>query len=116
MPEQDLTATLYQNLGTRVQGKTKTVTIQIGNTDDKLSQARWSAFVTYIQNEIQGNVAVWKIHFAGGSSNWLPWQNYAWVLEIFEHYSPILKAYLVDAREEFGQDSIAWTEGETLFV
>lgn len=92
----------------------KTVTIIIGNSDDKLTQARWSDFVNSIALRI-GELAH-HVHFAGGSGNSAPWQNSGWVFEIKEWQREKLKAELAPIGKEFGQDSIAWIEGDTQFI
>jgi hypothetical protein len=93
----------------------KTLVIQIGNTDDKLTQAQWSAFVLMMKQEAilrHGK----QVHFFGGSTNWERWQNVAWIVECEPENIDALKAAVLDVRTTFGQDSAAWTEGETEFV
>ena len=92
----------------------KTVCVQIGNSDDKLSQARWSHFVTSVALRI-GEIAH-HVHFAGGSGNSAPWQNSAWVFEIKDWQRTQLKSELARVGKEFNQDSVAWLEGETEFL
>ncbi len=92
----------------------KTIIIQIGNSDDKLSQARWSEFCRRVQAAV--NVFAQQIHFAGGSDYHMPWQNACWVLQIGEAQAMALRDDLTVLRGEFEQDSIAWTEGETAFI
>lgn len=92
----------------------KTVTIQIGNSDDKLSQAQWATFIQITSSDVHTYAN--KIHFSGFSEAHQPWQNACWVIEIGEHSIPRLKAVLEKTRISFGQDSIAWTEGDTVFV
>ncbi len=89
-----------------------TVTIQIGNSDDKLSQAEWSEFVAQVRAAIMDQCN--GVHFAGGSSNWERWQNFTWVIEITEVKR--LQQMLRGLREHFRQDSVAWTEGKTHFL
>jgi hypothetical protein len=90
----------------------KTITLQIGNTDNKLTQIEWSDFVGDIAIMLEKLDA--KIHFFGGPMNWEIWQNVAWVFEaqndnmIFQEVKRI--------RRKFGQDSAAWTEGDTIFI
>lgn len=91
----------------------KTVCVQIGNTDDKLPQAGWSNFVTIADSCVR---IFGKVHFFGGSDWYKPWQNACWVFEIEEEKIPPLKADLKRIREIFMQTSIAWLEGETLFL
>ena len=93
---------------------TKTATIQIGNTDNKLTQIEWSDYVSKVRNLVLELAQ--QIHFSGGSANWKKWQNFAWIIEINDEDSLILKNELILIRNEFNQDSIAWTEGVTTFI
>lgn len=92
-----------------------TAVINIGNSDDKLSQKQWSEFVMKIQKVLhQWNM---HIHFSGGSPSSAPWQNYCWVAEVRdEPLMHILRRDLSMICHEFRQDSIAITFGETEFV
>lgn len=92
----------------------KTITIQIGNSDDKLTQSEWSNFVARCAGRIECRTP--HIHFSGGSSNWNEWQNYAWVIMIEPEKSEELKRVLEEVRKSYRQESIAWTEGETQFI
>jgi hypothetical protein len=56
------------------------VVVSIGNTDNKLTQKEWSDFVAEVNEEIERREV--QVHFFGGSPNWTPWQNVAWILEI----------------------------------
>ena len=93
----------------------KTVTLQIGNSDDKLSQQEWSGYVRSVAEALDD----WRvqIHFAGSSPADTPWQNYAWVFipkdpgEISD-----IRYSIKVVREAYRQESVAWTEGETQFV
>ena len=91
-----------------------TVTIQIGNTDNKLSQQEWAQYVADTRGLI--NRYCTAIHFFGGSSNWEVWQNVAWVFEIDESSCLKMKYELKSLRSRFLQDSIAITEGTTQFI
>ena len=95
----------------------KTVTVQIGNSDDKLSQREWSDFV----GRVHGSIGYFadQIHFSGHSSPNVCWQNAAWVFEIEAVEPPLashLREELAKIRAEFKQESVAWTEGETSFI
>lgn len=101
----------------------KTITLQIGNSDDKLSQRDWSYFVNEIDHYL--NVTMTRyvtIHFSGSSHSYAPWQNHCWVFEKindkFEDYvlGTIKKQVSKCAKEIYKQDSIAWTEGTTELV
>ena len=89
----------------------KTVTVQIGNTDNKLTQQKWSEFVKrthYVLNRAG------SIHFSGGSPNDAPWQNYCWVLASYSWDDTNEK--LSELAREYQQDSIAVTYGDTEFI
>lgn len=92
----------------------KTVTIQIGNSDDKLSQKRWSEY----WSEVCGNISDFEIdqHFSASSHGYAPWQNHCWVMVIKESDIPSLINRLTDVRKQFEQESIAITIGETQFI
>lgn len=91
-----------------------TVTIQIGNSDDKLTQAEWGRYVKDVERAI--NYHCPDVHFFGGSPNWFPWQNVAWVTNAPKDDLMRLLMRLREIREQYGQDSIAWTQGETVFI
>lgn len=91
----------------------KTVTLQVGNTDDKLRQAKWSQFVEIIGAAVE---IFGKVHFSGGSDWYKPWQNACWVFEIEDDKIEPLKTDIARIRGLFEQTSAAWTEGETLFI
>lgn len=94
----------------------KTITVQIGNSDDKLTQAEWSEFVNKVDRAIA--LANGRIHFMGGSYNDAPWQNFCWVFNLRDdnREDGTLFRHLKLIRKAFKQDSLAWTEGDTLFV
>lgn len=92
----------------------KTVTIQIGNTDDKLTQRQWHSYVERMNHFIYQHAK--RCHFFGGCSNWEEWQNVAWVVTVEPHKLEVMKDAVRECRREFGQDSAAWTDGDTLFV
>ena len=92
-----------------------TVTIQIGNSDDKLSQGDWNRYVATMQSIID-HIAH-DIQFSGGSSNWLPWQNYCWVITVSSQGNITqLNENSERVRKRFNQDSVAVTTGTTEFV
>ncbi len=90
-----------------------TVTIQIGNSDDKLTQSQWSRFV----HTVNDYVMLWgEIHFFGTSDGDKPWQNATWIIELDRELSINAHDKLRRVAKLFGQDSIAWTEGVTQFI
>lgn len=91
-----------------------TVTIQIGNSDDALSQKRWNNFFQRMHASIL--IHAEQIHFSGGPPTVTEWQNYCWVIEISPVVVPELLSEIRHIRAEFNQQSVAVTKGETLFV
>ena len=91
-----------------------TVTIQIGNSDDKLTQPEWAAYVLAMRNHILTYAA--QVHFFGAPANWERWQNVAWVVEVSENNTPGLKQAIEIVRKTFRQESVAWTDGTTELI
>jgi hypothetical protein len=92
-----------------------TVTIQIGNSDDKLSQRVWADYVATCDQVIHN--LVHEVHFFATSSNVDPWQNACWVVTVKDDSAAhSLRDELANKRALFDQDSIAWTAGLTLFI
>lgn len=91
-----------------------TTIIQIGNSDDKLTQVQWAHFFRNVDNAVKSIAS--QIHFSGMSHPSAEWQNAAWIFEIEE--TPSLRLYddMKVFCEMFNQDSIAWTEGKTIFA
>ena len=92
----------------------RTVTIQVGNTDDKLTQTEWADFVLLMQTRVLQHCQA--IHFFGAPANWERWQNAAWIVLCENEKLLALKAAVANARKTFRQESAGWTEGETQFV
>ncbi len=91
-----------------------TIVIQIGNSDDKLSQGEWANYISNIHSKVKSLAK--EIHFFGGSSFDTSWQNACLAFEINEALCPKLYSELKFIREFFEQDSIAIIQGETIFV
>ena len=92
----------------------KTITIQIGNSDDRLSQERWCFFVSDVEMAVLDVNC--QVHFAGSPSASARFQNAAWVITLPDSKIPILKEKIAVIRAKYLQDSAAWTEGETQFI
>lgn len=92
----------------------KTITIQIGNSDDKLTQGQWAEFVDMMDTTIRREAG--SVHFMGAPPNWLKWQNVAWVVMVNNDEIESLKAAVLDVRLRFNQDSAAFTVGETEMI
>lgn len=92
----------------------QTVTIQIGNTDNKLTQQEWSNFVMTIEKRLK-TLGV-TFHFSAGSATEAPWQNYCWVVEASELTVANIRNMLLVMTRWYDQDSIAMTVGQTELV
>lgn len=104
--------------------------IQIGNSDDKLTQARWSAFVNAVRAIIRegAELGQWQIHGEWFSLPDQPWQNANWCVQITPEEPPVRGGWTYEAISHelrrrlrlearlYDQDSIAWTEGEVRFL
>ena len=91
-----------------------TVCIQIGNSDDRLSQLEWCEFVKETGKQIDRRADI--IYFTGFSVPSAPWQNACWVFDIDSQESRLLWDNMNSLRDKFRQNSIAWTEGITVFI
>ncbi len=92
----------------------KTVSLQIGNGDDKLSQAQWHDFVVKMKQLIERHCE--RLHFFGAPENWSGQQNVALIFDVEDAAVNELKAQASELRKQFRQESAAWTEGETVFI
>lgn len=105
--------------------------ISIGNSDDKLSQQRWSAFVATVRAIIHEGAehGEWEIHGEWFSLPDQPWQNANWCIQIeaatevltpewqrCEEIRAELRRRLQVQARLYDQDSIAWTEGRVEFL
>ena len=92
-----------------------TYTIQIGNSDNKLSQDKWSDFINTLRASLEDQG--WDIHFFGFSAPDAPWQNCCVVVIINDGEDvDILKDELRYLSGMYNQDSIALTTGTTEFI
>lgn len=87
------------------------VYISISNSDDKLSQADWCAYIEDVQAAIA--VGAW-FHGKWFSSPVSEFQNACWCIEIGD--GELLKSHLSALAADYGQDSIAWAEVKTTEV
>ena len=95
------------------------VCISIGNSDDKLSQRRWSEFVAAVRYAVYkaGKSEGAQIHGEYFSLPTSPWQNACWWLQLTDPLDVnALRISLGQLREEFEQTSIAWLAGGTEFL
>lgn len=91
------------------------VYISIGNSDDKLTQAEWAA---YVAEMLGGVVSLGHTHGAWYSLPHTPYQNACWCVE-FAAGRQVLEAQesAIEIRKKYRQDSVAWAEAEvTVFL
>jgi hypothetical protein len=91
-----------------------TVYVSIGNSDDKLTQAEWCAFVAAVNSDVRSYASV--VHGHWFSLPDAPWQNTCWCIEVSEKAQMFLRDALKRAAKTYGQDSIAWATAETEFL
>lgn len=92
-----------------------TYTLQIGNTDNKLTQQEWSEYVAKIIRVVKKFSD--ELYFSGGSSNWEPWQNYCIVFSLItDEKLNIFMEMIVEIKDEYKQDSVALTIGSTIML
>lgn len=91
-----------------------TVCIQIGNSDDKLTQEQWSQYCKDL-TELADQFC-FATHFAGFSPGGFPWQNFCLAGQISAEAEEAFCASLKELRSRFSQDSAAVLVGETRFV
>jgi hypothetical protein len=91
-----------------------TLTIQVSNSDNKLTQEEWSKMIDQMGGFLKHIDA--DIHFAGGSSPEKAWQNYCYVVNVVEGVVNTVFNYVSYSAYRYKQDSIAVTGGQTEFV
>ena len=91
-----------------------TITVIIGNSDNNLTQTDWSLFASKTEEKIQ--LFANNVYFAGCPSSKSPYQNFAIVFSLNDDRQQVLKEMLIDLRETYCQDSIAWISGESQFI
>ena len=84
------------------------ILVEIGNSDDKLTQSDWSKFVERTNSLIARHSET--IYFYGSSSTIAPWQNAAWHFSVADWDTVCtLREGLDYLRFFYKQDSIAWS-------
>lgn len=82
-------------------------TIQIGNSDNNLTQKEWSEYVKAVHDatfETEGGV---ETHFFACSEGSHPWQNACWVIAIRETEVDAMLQAIATIRKKYRQDSVA---------
>jgi hypothetical protein len=90
------------------------VSIQIGNSDNKLSQLEWSEYVREIRDLVEEFSM--EVHFMGGSDSSSPYQNYCFVFTISDNDKDNMISDLIAVKNDYIQDSIAMIVGSTEFI
>lgn len=103
-----------------------TVFVSIGNTDNRLTQQQWACFYERCDYAVTGVI---ERHDSALYGRWVspstdPQQNACWAFSepqedvwhgeggVREH----LREWLAEIAAEYGQDSVAWTEGRAEFL
>jgi len=92
----------------------KTLIVQIGNSDDKLTQKEWAVYCSEIHSSMNSYCV--DIHFNGCSDGSHPWQNMCIVGEVPAGNVGGLKDQLRSIRERWHQDSVAILVGDSEFI
>lgn len=90
-----------------------TLSILIGNSDNKLTQREWSEYIHDVADLIID--LDYQVHFRGYSDPSEPWQNTCWVLEVDDEFGGLVDR-LKRIAWAYHQDSIAVVVGKTTFV
>ena len=90
-----------------------TVTILIGNTDNKLTQQEWAEFCEGVSDVALRYAS--SVQFSGASNGTAPWQNACWVIVLEGDYAGLTTRLGILAHH-YKQDSIAVVVGATEFV
>jgi hypothetical protein len=92
------------------------VYISIGNSDDKLTQKEWTAFIVAILARIKPLARA--AHGEWFSAPQAPWQNACWCLEFPDDPAVLteVREVLAEIRDDFRQDSIAFAVAQTEFI
>lgn len=93
---------------------THTVYASIGNSDDKLTQARWAEFHGKFSAAVRGHAL--QVYGDWTSLTTDPWQNACIAFEIGYEVSERLQLDLAELAAEYDQDSIAWAEADAKFI
>lgn len=93
------------------------VYVSIGNSDDKLSQAQWSRYVTDVQHLWEDYFPDLHLHGEWFSSPQSFYQNACWCIDFVGRIHQELVENLRTLAAKYHQESIAWAEvPETIFI
>ena len=89
-------------------------TIQIGNSDNKLTQEEWSKYVMDVHAATTANGI--ETHFFGSSEGTKPWQNACWVVAIQEAEVDAMFRAIAKIRKQYKQNSVAVVLGDVRMI
>jgi len=88
--------------------------VEIGNSDDKLPQERWSLFVHWMQTTVETySTKILGVYFSAPEARW---QNACWHFTIKGKDFNELEKRIGGIATKFDQQAIALTQGDTVFV
>lgn len=91
-----------------------TLTVLIGNSDDKLAQDQWSEFCADVDNMVRACAV--ETFFKGFAPGDAKWQNGCWVALVAVDLQEVLAARLKELVSKYGQEAIAVIVGKTTFI
>jgi hypothetical protein len=97
-----------------VQEKLMVATIQIGNSDNKLTQQEWAEYVKAVHAAT--TVDGIETHFFGSSEGSAAWQNACWVVAIRETEVDAMFKAVTQIRKQYKQDSVAVVLGDVRMI
>lgn len=89
-------------------------TIQIGNSDNKLTQQEWSQYVSEVRDATTEEGV--ETHFFASSEGSQPWQNACWVIAIHEAEVDAMLSAITTIRKKYRQKSIAVVLGDVRMI
>ena len=89
-------------------------TIQIGNSDNKLTQQEWSEYVAAVHAAT--TVDGIETHFFAASEGSKPWQNACWVVAISELDADDMMKAVTKIRKQYKQESVAIVLGNVRLI
>jgi hypothetical protein len=95
-------------------GRSLTVYVSIGNSDDRLTQQRWNQFWNATRRAVFAYAS--QVYGDWASASGSRWQNACVGFKIPMLAAGTLRCELAKIAAEFGQESIAWAEAVTEFI
>lgn len=98
----------------KVIGENMDLAVLIGNSDGKLSQDEWEAFVTDMSDAI-GDFEDQR-HFEGESEPGAPWQNACFVVHVDNTFVTKIYDAIAACGARHNQEAVAIIAGHTTFI